>query len=224
MKKVVSIKMKLFLTLSLSILTIIVFLILANNIILEKYYLYSKEQKLLNAYKLINNYYSNQEEINNIELELERISISNNFDILIKSENNINIYSSNRDFISNIDKDLKATENKNLLYSSDKINIRKTANFPNGLTYILLTSVLDNGYILYIRMPVSLIQESVKISNSFLYLIGGIAIIISAVVALIIARKFTKPIAELEIIANKMSKLDFSQKYREKDTEDEINN
>ena len=222
MKKVVSIKMKLFLTLSLSILTIIVFLILANNIILEKYYLYSKEQKLLNAYKLINNYYNNQEEINNIELE--RISISNNFDILIKSENNINIYSSNRDFISNIDKDLKATENKNLLYSSDKINIRKTANFPNGLTYILLTSVLDNGYILYIRMPVSLIQESVKISNSFLYLIGGIAIIISAVVALIIARKFTKPIAELEIIANKMSKLDFSQKYREKDTEDEINN
>ncbi len=224
MNKKMSVKMKLFLILSITILTIIAFLILANNIILEKYYLYSKEQKLLNAYKYINNYYNNPEEVENKELELEKIAISNNFDILIKGENNINIYSSNRDFISSIDKDFKITDSKNILYLDEKINIRRTANFPNGLTYILLTAVLDNGYILYIRMPVSLIQESVNISNRFLYLLGGITIIISAIIALVIAKKFTKPIAELEGIANKMSKLDFSQKYIVKDTEDEINN
>ena len=58
MNKKMSVKMKLFLILSITILTIIAFLILANDIILEKYYLYSKEQKLLNAYKYINNYYN----------------------------------------------------------------------------------------------------------------------------------------------------------------------
>ena len=41
---------------------------------------------------------------------------------------------------------------------------------------------------------------------------------------LIISKRFTKPISELSNIANKMSNLDFSQKYRIKDTDDEIDN
>lgn len=222
MKKIKSIKSRLFIVLCTTIITIIVFLILANNVILEEYYIYSKQQKLLKAYIEINNYYNSQTEIGNIELELEKIAINNNFDILIKTESNTNIYISNRDFISNIKSQI--IESKNILYSTDKINIKKTANFSNGLTYILLTGKLDNGYLLYIRMPVSLIQESVRISNHFLYLIGGIALCISGIVVLIITRRFTNPILELNSIANKMSKLDFSHKYRIKDTDDEINN
>lgn len=223
MKKLKSVKIKLFIVLSITVITIISFLILANGIILEEYYLYSKEQKLLKAYLQINEYYNDKIDSKKIELELEKISINNNFDILIKSDNNINIYSSNRDFISNLDTKIKIDTN-NIIYSNDKINIKRTSNFSNGLTYILLTSTLDNGYLLYIRMPVASIQESVKISNSFLYLIGGITIIVSGIVVLIIAKRFTKPISELESIANKMSKLDFSHKYKEKDTDDEINN
>ena len=37
------------------------------------------------------------------------------------------------------------------------------------------------------------------------------------------SKKFTDPILQLNDIANKMSKLDFSQKYRITDTENEIN-
>ena len=39
-----------------------------------------------------------------------------------------------------------------------------------------------------------------------------------------ISKKFTEPILELNGIAQNMSKLDFSKKYRVKDTDDEINN
>ena len=73
-------------------------------------------------------------------------------------------------------------------------------------------------------MPVASIQESVQISNRFLYLIGCFTIVVGGIVLLFISKRFTKPILELNDIANKMAKLDFSQKYRITDTDDEINN
>lgn len=73
-------------------------------------------------------------------------------------------------------------------------------------------------------MPISSIHESVRISNRLLYLIGGLTIVIGGVVVSIISKKFTRPILELNEIANKMSKLDFSKKYKIKDADDELNN
>ena len=88
---------------------------------------------------------------------------------------------------------------------------------------MFLTGILDNGYVLYIRMPISPIKESVKISNTSLLMIGGVTLAVAGVVASFISKKFTNPILQLNDIANKMAKLDFSQKYRVTDTEDEIN-
>ena len=88
---------------------------------------------------------------------------------------------------------------------------------------MFLTGILDNGYVLYIRMPISPIKESVKISNTLLLMIGGVTLAVAGVVASFISKKSTNPILQLNDIANKMAKLDFSQKYRVTDTEDEIN-
>jgi len=88
----------------------------------------------------------------------------------------------------------------------------------------LLSAKLDNNYLLYIRIPINSIQESVKISNNFLYLMAGFAILIAAVIVSYVSRKFTEPILELNAIAKKMSNLDFSHKYRITDADDEINN
>ena len=73
-------------------------------------------------------------------------------------------------------------------------------------------------------MPITSIQESVKISNKFLYLIGGFSIIVGGIIVSFISKRFTEPILELNDIAKKMSNLDFSQKYEDTNTEDEINN
>ena len=73
-------------------------------------------------------------------------------------------------------------------------------------------------------MPVTAIEDSVRISNNFLYLIAGFTILIGGIIILVVSRKFTEPILELNDIAKKMSKLDFSQKYRITDADDEINN
>ena len=74
---------------------------------------------------------------------------------------------------------------------------------------------------MYIRIPISSIQESVRISNRFLYLIAGIVIIIGGIAIIYISKTFSSPISELNSIAKKMANLDFSHKYTVTD-DDEI--
>lgn len=226
--KTKSIRIRLFLILSITILTIIVALILMNNIILKSFFLYSKEQTLLDVYNQINEFYKNPEDTDKMKDELQKIAVNNNFDILIQKENYINVYTSNREFgLSNIEIN-KILEESNkedeVLYKKDNVNIKKVADSKTSMRYVLLSARLDNGYYLYIKLPLQFIYDSVKISNTFLYLIGGATIIISGIVTMFIAKRFTEPILELNDIAKRMAKLDFSKKYQENGAEDEINN
>ncbi len=223
-----SVKVKLFITLSSTILLIIIFLIIVNNFALENFYLYNKQNTLKAVYETINNYYENPNQDNDIESELEKLSVKNNFDILVKDNNGINVYTTNKNFssvIGNINDILdKFNTNKGKeLESNDKFVIKKQQDLKNGLSYIMLSGKLDNGYFLYIRIPVTSIQDSVKISNNFLLLMAGFTILIASIMVSIVSRKFTEPILELNNIAKKMSNLDFSQKYKITNAKDEIN-
>ena len=223
-----SVRVKLFITLSLVILVIISFLILVNNFVFGRFYLYSKKQTLKSVYETVNNYYNNAES-GDLESQLEKIAIQNNFDILIRNNQNVNIYTSNKDFYSTFGQMNEMTSRFNtgageLIEQSEGFVIKKIKDIKNGVTYVLLASTLDNGYLLYIRIPITSIQESVKISNNFLYLMAGFAILIAAVIVSYVSRKFTDPILELNDIAKKMANLDFSHKYRITGADDEINN
>lgn len=223
-----SVKAKLFLALSFSILIIIIFLIMVNSFALEKFYLYSKQNTLKSVYLQINEYYNNPNKYGNIETELEKISIKNNFEILIKDNNNVNIYISNRNFLSGLNMEnildkLNINTGKEL-ETTNKFSLKTQKDLRNGMSYIILSGRLDNGYLLYVRIPIISIQDSVKISNNFLWLIAGIAILLAAIMVSIISNKFTEPIEQLENIAKRMSNLDFSKKYKITDADDEINN
>lgn len=223
-----SVRIKLFVTLSLVILAIITFLILVNNFIFGQFYMYSKTKALKSVYETVNNYYNNPQD-GDIELKLEKIAIQNNFDILIRNEQNVNIYTSNKDFFSTFGQMNEMTSKFNtqvgkIIEENSKFVIKKIKDNKNGLNYILLSATIDNGYLLYIRIPITSIQESVKISNNFLYLMAGFAILIAAVIVSYVTRKFTDPILELNDIAKKMSNLDFSHKYNVTNADDEINN
>lgn len=222
-----SVRVKLFLTLSLVILLIISFLIVVNNFVFGQFYLYSKRQTLKSVYETVNDYY-NKARSGDLESELEKIAIQNNFDILIRNNQNVNVYTSNKDFYSTFGQMNEMTSRFNtgageMIEQSDSFVIKKIKDNKNGVTYVLLASTLDNGYLLYIRIPITSIQESVKISNNFLYLMAGFAILIAAVIVSYVSRRFTDPILELNDIARKMANLDFSHKYRITDADDEIN-
>ena len=223
-----SVRVKLFITLSLVILAIITFLILVNNFVFGQYYLYSKTKALESLYKVVNDYYNN-EQTGDISSKLEKTAIQNNFDILIKDDQNVNVYTSNKDFFSTFSQMTEMTNNFNsglgeTIAKDDNYTIKKMRDTRNGISFIVLSSKLDNGYLLYARIPITSIQESVKISNNFLYLMAGLTILIAAVIVSYVTRKFTDPILELDKIAKKMANLDFSHKYRITGADDEINN
>ena len=226
-KKAKSVRVKLFLILCLVVISIIAFLIIVNSFVLEKYYQYTKSNNLKSTYSLINSYYTGQIEVDNISDELDKISISNNFDIIVKDNENVAIYMSNKDFLSSIRKvinfwGMDKKQEATIIEKEDNIEIKRIVDTETKMTYMLLKGTLDNGFVAYIRLPMSSITESVQISNKFLYLIACIVIIVGGVVIIYISKQFSSPISEISAIAKKMANLDFSQKYLVKD-DDEIN-
>lgn len=220
-----SVRFKLFFTMCVVILVIILSLILINSIVLENFYIYSKTATIKQVYQKVNDYYNTENTNVDLETELKKIAYKNNFDILIKTDTNLIIFTSDREFLSStyILKDINEIKSKSIEENETKINVKVTTDEVNNVSYMFLTGILDNGYVLYIRMPISPIEESVKISNTVLLMIGGITLVVAGIIASFISRKFTSPILQLNDIANKMAKLDFSKKYRITDTEDEIN-
>ena len=98
------------------------------------------------------------------------------------------------------------------------ITISVTIAVTVSMVIIVNRIVLDN-FDLYTGT-----KESARMSNNVLIIIGMIAIFISGIVTSFVARKFTKPIIELNNIAKKMSNLDFSNKYEiDKENDNEIN-
>lgn len=128
--------------------------------------------------------------------------------LIIKDENDKAVYLSNKDFLSNIRVIIdfwginKQKEYK-VLEETDKLEIRNIKDTETSANYILLSGKLDNGYGVYIRIPISSIQESVRISNRFLYLIAGIVIVIGGIAIIYISKTFSSPISELNNIAKR---------------------
>ena len=226
-EKFKSVRVKLFFSLSFIVILIVVLLIIVNSIVLETFYTASKISAVKKEYNTINEMYNNSNPT--VLSQIKRDALANNFDILIENGDYMIIFSTNENFTniikqnSEIESHFKLIEKKKqkLLFSNDKMTIKKI--FTNGLNCILLSGELDNGYKIYIQIPISAIEESVRISNNLLLIIGTIAIIVAAFAASFVSKKFTNPILELNDITNKMSKLDFSQKYKLTDSDDEIN-
>ncbi len=227
-----SVRAKLFFTLCVVILMLIGFFIIINNAVLEALYYYSKKESTLETYNYINENLSKilEEEKEKYELELEKISINNNFEILIIGTDNNLVYSTNKNFvedfgeINEIKYEVKYSifNKSEILYSKENITIRRIKDKKNGIPYILLDGKLDSGDKIYIRLPITPIQDSVNISNRFIYIIGIATIVLGAIAITFITERFTKPIEELNDIANEMSNLNFKRKYRINDSEDEI--
>ena len=223
-----SIRMKLFLSLCIIVSSIILFLILLNNFVLESFYIYNKKSNLKAVYQTINEYYNNEYNQDIISNELEKIAINNGFDILIRNGNNQSIYTSNKDFYYNIGQmfvlSSKNFKGETIIESDGNYTISESKDTGTNIKYIILAAKLDNGYKIFIRMPVTSIEESVKISNKFLYIIAIFIVIIGGIIVAIVSRRFSKPIEELDSIAKNMANLDFNQRYKVSDANDEIDN
>ena len=222
-----SVRSKLFFTLCIIVLSIILFLIIVNSFVLEKYYEYAKSSQLKDVYNMINSYYNGELIVNDMEDELDQISIKNNFDIIIRNQQGSAVYLSNKDYLSSIKIiidfwGIDRRQEYQVLEESDNLQIRNVRDTETKINYIMLSGKLDNKFETYIRIPLSSIKESVRISNSFLYTIATIVIVVGGIAIIYISKSFSNPISEINNIAKKMARLDFSHKYVVTD-DDEIN-
>ena len=227
-RKVKSIRIKLFVSVCVVVVLTILFLIIINNIALEAFYVYSKKDVVKNVYEEINEKYNQNYTNEEIEEFIVHRASSNNIDILIKDNETEELLSSNSEEIESMRRIKDAVKidtgerwSRNLYSTKDAV-VKLAKDTLNNRNYIVLTAKLDNGNDLCIRTPISAIKESLRISNNVLIIVGSISVFISAVIVSVVSKRFSSPILEISNIAKKMSNLDFSQKYIPSDSDDEL--
>ena len=231
MKKIFnSVRAKLSITLCIVIIMIISFLVIVNSAILETLYYNSKKNTSLETYEYIKQNVNDSINEDTMQ-ELEKRALNNNFDILIIKNDGDILFSSAENFLPNFT-DLKEVKydvgynifNKtDILYSTREVTISNVQDKKYGLDFIVLSGEISENTKAYIRISIAPITDSVQISNQFLLILGFVTAIAGLIAIFSITEHFTKPIEQLNGIANGMANLDFSKKYRLNDSEDEIN-
>lgn len=224
-----SIRLKLFISISGLILFFVVLSLFLNTSYLKTYYISEKEETLLNSSEKIYNMYTGYPE--KISLALEKIERTRNVHTTILDKDYYLIYDSQpRTFHINGGRNESSLPPKvsvadivanlqQLQQGQPSIHIRRDNRL--GTDFVELIHLLKNGDILILNTPLEAIDESTAIANRFLMFTGIFTVLIGSILAFIFARRFTRPILELNAIAQNMAHLDFSQKYRA-DSEDEI--
>ena len=137
--------------------------------VLETFYMVSKINSVKKEYNKINDMYNNNE--SSILLKIRNDALANNFDIMVENEDYMLVFSTNENFSNMISQNLENNRLKlfgkreRVLYSNNNMEIKKVT--TSSLNSILLSGELDNGYKIYIQIPISAIEESVNWSNCY---------------------------------------------------------
>lgn len=235
-----TIRRKLFWGMSGLIMLFVVLSQLLNSQFLEDYYVLEKKKQLMNIYNSINQIYQGDPET--ISLELEKLERTTGIHITVLNSNQEPRYplqrqseqlpanqppapaarpenpqTSNPPFI-NPEKELSFERNL-IQMNQDKLEEGKEAivfsKDPRIQTnFINLVTTLNNGDYLILNTPIASISESVRIANRFFLFTGLVTLMAGSIMIYFLARKLTRPILTLNDIAQRMAKLDFSQKYQ----------
>ncbi|MDP4142891.1 MAG: HAMP domain-containing sensor histidine kinase [Bacillota bacterium] len=223
-----SIRKKLFIGVSSLIVFFVLFAWFLNSNFLGKYYLYEKKNMLSDTFKQINSIVKNETFENSVEIEkLERtqnihiLVLDSKFNVVYESPGERKMPPGPGQFgpMHAISTD-KLSQLKTGETSFDvNEDARLNANFVD------MIGKLDDGdysgdYII-LNTPLSAISESAAIANRFFMFTGVLTIILGSIGVFIFSKKFTKPILELNEVAQAMSGLDFSKRCTIK-TKDEI--
>jgi signal transduction histidine kinase len=211
-----------------------------NKSFLVDYYQYDKIDSLDSVYQEINSLIQeNDEELSDTTLHhIDRLASNNDvgvyiFRVLVKW-GMVAIYQSNNSergsarvmdsmkaYMYGNEPRLQISEIDNIKTVEEAYDILKQKDDTMQLSYLDLVGFIDSGHIVFIRTNFESLEESSKLSNSFLAIVGVIVTILGTFIMFLISRRFTKPIMVLEGIAKKMSDLDFDAKYQVK-SKDEI--
>jgi signal transduction histidine kinase len=227
-----SLKLKLFAAMSGLIVLYVLMSWFLNDQFLVKYYYLNKENTLKESYEKINESYTG--EPFELLLDLEKLERTEGLHIIILDSSENIKYNSSLKEESFFHKPLKPPRHGEAPFrpeisiiekaqkaSPERPLIEKAADPRLNTEFINLVGILNNGDSVFLSTPVIAIQESAQIANKFFMLTGLLTILTGLLIIFFFADKFTKPILQLNEIAQGMVKLDFSKKYAVK-THDEL--
>lgn len=204
-----SIRWRLFIGMTLLIGFFVFFSWLLNTNYLEKYYVHEKTTQLSKQSQYIIKLFTEAPE--DMLVQLRILERRENLTILvIQPDLNIIYASINTDSgVTEFDIVLEHLRQAELTgqavqITGDPFNNERSLNMYNRFG--------EHDYLI-VSTPLEPIQESVAIANKFFLYTGLITLIIATLVVFLFSRRFTRPIVEMNGIAQRMAHLDFSRKY-----------
>lgn len=244
----ISMRTRLFLGMTGLILFFVLFSMLMNSQYLDKYYIWHKKDMLFESKQMIDRIYNGDPE--SISYELENLERNRGMNIsIIGTDHTLKYNSSFRIFEGDgsprPDNEINPGPNdgrrimnfgrrpdrrplliypfenrlENLAKGDSIVDIVKDPRLQTN--FVVVASRLSNGEMLVLSTPLAAIKESTAIANRFFMFTGLITVVLGGIAVFLYARRFTRPILELNDIAQAMSNLDFSKKYPA-ESEDEL--
>ena len=192
--------------------------LLANNTLLEKYYINNKKNALIKAYASINEASSAGDITSELyDIELQKIRDKYNINVLVLDSDSRMVKTTmvDQEFAINhlLNNIFYGVSKEEILLEDNGYMIQIVTDVRMQTEYIEMWGMLDNGYFFILRSALESIQESVAISNRFMAYVGCIAIVVSILMVIGLSNRITKPIMELAGISERMKHLDFNVKY-----------
>jgi len=204
--------------------------IFLNSFFLENYYLKNKQQAFKSAYMLLNESASEASDSEELSSKIRRICDIYNINVLVMDESTDTVISSENDIkpiqmqlfehlfgdfadIPDVDGQKPPQRDNKTLEETDTYTIQIISDVSMGDKYLEMWGVLDDGKPFLIRSAVDSITDSVSLANRFLFFVGAIAVVISALIAMWASKVISKPVSELTEISEHMRNLEFDAKY-----------
>lgn len=215
-----SISVQLFISLSWCILILLLCNWLFNNLLFARYFQGEKEKDLEAMFSQANSVITSQSSDEEICHRMDQLTGAGNYRTAVLEWDGSFVYFS----VSGVTiTSGSGTSVQPLInYAVDLLRLKpgeyvvKVVESPNrGPSYLSLTGMLDCGKFLIFNSPLDSISESVEISNQFLLIAGIFTLLLGTAIIWYVSRSFTKPIKELSVITHKITRMDFSARYKE---------
>lgn len=197
----------------------IIFLcLLANGLLLEKYYMYKKQEALTISYMKIAQAQTDMtKQRDQFAATLNDLALRYNISMCVLDLDSETKYISSNGG-EHLDVRLMgyvfglSAPKAKVLVKTDNYVLQRTK--ENKQEFLELYGRLENGTSFLLQTTVESIHESARLGIGFFALVGVIGLVIGAIIIATVTRKITKPLRELNELSDRMVHLDFDAKYR----------
>ena len=217
-----SIKLKLTIIMALLVTAVVALICILNTTLFEKYYVNSRLNELKESYsEMVDVLSVENTSINDIQDTINQINYAHNINVFVLDGTWNVAYSSQSGYSDVVrwiqDINFNPNVEKKILEDDDEYTIIQSYDSVTNMSYIVISGILTDGSQIIMQVTIESMRESIDTYNKFVIVIGVIILLIGIIVVYVISYRFTKPVKELSLVAEKMSELNFDIKYSGRD-------